>query len=184
MLAGLGFEPFFAAAICLLANTSPVAFGSIGIPLVMLQTVTGLPMMSDFGRRGPHLRAARLDRAGVSDADHGRLESVESACSPRPLFAGITFAGDGVLRFQLHRPLPCRASRRHRCSGRPVSPAAGLETAESVAATPHRHTGGNVLLAWSPYLTLVVFVLLWGVERRQGRARTKARSIFRLARPA
>src|ERR1700722_4432976 len=31
MLAGLGFEPFFAAAICLLANTSPVAFGSIGV---------------------------------------------------------------------------------------------------------------------------------------------------------
>jgi L-lactate permease len=41
MLAGLGFQPFFAAAICLLANTSPVAFGSIGIPLVMLQNVTG-----------------------------------------------------------------------------------------------------------------------------------------------
>jgi lactate permease len=53
MLAGLGFQPFFAAAICLLANTSPVAFGSIGIPLVMLQNVTGLPMMSisaDVGR--------------------------------------------------------------------------------------------------------------------------------------
>src|SRR5271163_3400464 len=45
MLAGLGFEPFYAASICLLANTSPVAFGSIGIPLVMLQTVTGLPLM-------------------------------------------------------------------------------------------------------------------------------------------
>src|SRR5712671_5280932 len=44
MLAGLGFSPFYAAAICLLANTSPVAFGSIGTPLVMLQTVTGLPM--------------------------------------------------------------------------------------------------------------------------------------------
>src|ERR1700678_2087798 len=53
MLTGLGFEPFFAAALCLLANTSPVAFGSIGIPLVMLQTVTGLPMMpisADVGR--------------------------------------------------------------------------------------------------------------------------------------
>src|SRR5580658_2639287 len=37
MLTGLGFEPFYAAAICLLANTSPVAFGAVGIPLVMLQ---------------------------------------------------------------------------------------------------------------------------------------------------
>ena len=32
MLAGLGFNPFYAAGICLLANTAPVAFGSIGIP--------------------------------------------------------------------------------------------------------------------------------------------------------
>src|SRR5665213_1401305 len=41
MLAGLGFSPFYAAGICLLANTAPVAFGSIGTPLIMLQTVTG-----------------------------------------------------------------------------------------------------------------------------------------------
>src|SRR5712692_451962 len=44
MLTGLGFTPFFAASICLLANTSPVAFGSIGTPIVMLQAVTKLPM--------------------------------------------------------------------------------------------------------------------------------------------
>ena len=43
MLVGLGFEPFFAASICLLANTVPVAFGSIGIPIVMLGGVTSCP---------------------------------------------------------------------------------------------------------------------------------------------
>ena len=46
MLTGLGFEPFFAAAICLFVDTSPVAFGAVGIPLVMLQAVTNLPLMS------------------------------------------------------------------------------------------------------------------------------------------
>src|SRR5216684_9042240 len=44
MLAGLGFSPFYAAAICLLANTAPVAFGSIGIPVVTLAGITGLPL--------------------------------------------------------------------------------------------------------------------------------------------
>ena len=43
MLAGLGFTPFYAAGICLLANTAPVAFGSIGIPIVTLAGITGLP---------------------------------------------------------------------------------------------------------------------------------------------
>jgi L-lactate permease len=44
MLAGLGFSPFYAAAICLLANTAPVAFGSIAIPVVTLAGITGLPL--------------------------------------------------------------------------------------------------------------------------------------------
>ena len=46
MLAGLGFDPFFAAGICLLANTAPVAFGSIGIPVTTLANVTGLPVLA------------------------------------------------------------------------------------------------------------------------------------------
>ena len=44
MLVGLGFSPFYASALCLLANTAPVAFGSIGIPVVTLAGITGLPL--------------------------------------------------------------------------------------------------------------------------------------------
>src|SRR5581483_5018750 len=44
MLSGLGFSPFYAAAICLLANTAPVAFGSIGIPIITLAGITNLPI--------------------------------------------------------------------------------------------------------------------------------------------
>src|SRR6476660_3168899 len=46
MLAGLGFNPFYAAGICLLANTAPVAFGSIGIPVTTLAGVIGGPNAS------------------------------------------------------------------------------------------------------------------------------------------
>ncbi len=46
MLAGLGFTPLRAAQICLLANTAPVAFGALGTPMVTLNAVTGLPMLS------------------------------------------------------------------------------------------------------------------------------------------
>jgi len=44
MLVGLGFSPFSASAICLLANTAPVAFGAIGIPVITLAGTTGLPL--------------------------------------------------------------------------------------------------------------------------------------------
>jgi lactate permease len=42
ILVGLGFEPFLAAVLCLIANTSPVAFGGLSTPLITLAGVTGL----------------------------------------------------------------------------------------------------------------------------------------------
>ena len=42
ILIGLGFPPLYAAGLTLLANTSPVAFGSIGIPITTLANVSGL----------------------------------------------------------------------------------------------------------------------------------------------
>jgi lactate permease len=43
IMVGLGFDPFLAAVLCLIANTSPVAFGGLGTPLIVLAGVTGLP---------------------------------------------------------------------------------------------------------------------------------------------
>ena len=42
-LIGLGFPPFQAATVCLLANTAPVAWGGVGNPIRVLAGVTGLP---------------------------------------------------------------------------------------------------------------------------------------------
>lgn len=42
MLVGLGFQPVYAAGICLLANSTPVAYGSIGIPIITAGKTSGL----------------------------------------------------------------------------------------------------------------------------------------------
>lgn len=42
MLVGLGFKPFYAAGICLVANSAPAAFGAIGIPVIVSGDVSGL----------------------------------------------------------------------------------------------------------------------------------------------
>ena len=42
ILIGLGFEPLYAAGLCLVANTAPVAFGGIGIPIITASTATGV----------------------------------------------------------------------------------------------------------------------------------------------
>src|SRR5262249_52001015 len=43
MVVGLGFPAFQAACLCLIANTSPVAYGGFGTPILTLQEATGLP---------------------------------------------------------------------------------------------------------------------------------------------
>jgi lactate permease len=42
ILVGLGFHPFQAAVVCLIANTSPVAYGGLGTPIIVLAGVTGI----------------------------------------------------------------------------------------------------------------------------------------------
>ncbi len=53
MLAGLGFEPLYAAGICLLANSAPVAYGSIGIPILTAAQTSGVDPVQ-LGRMVAH----------------------------------------------------------------------------------------------------------------------------------
>ncbi|MDO5518086.1 MAG: L-lactate permease [Clostridium sp.] len=46
ILCGLGFDPIFSAVVCLIANSTPTAFGSIGIPTITLANITGLDVMN------------------------------------------------------------------------------------------------------------------------------------------
>src|SRR2546423_8261844 len=95
MLAGLGFSPFYAAGICLLANTAPVAFGSIGIPVTTLANVTGLPVLplsAMVGRLCAMISIVIPGYLMVAMAGLARaLEAVAAIVSCVASFAGIAF---------------------------------------------------------------------------------------------
>src|SRR5437868_13337710 len=55
LMMGLGFRPLEAAKLALIGNTAPVAFGSLGIPLVTLASVTGLDLSALSAMVGFHL---------------------------------------------------------------------------------------------------------------------------------
>jgi lactate permease len=95
MLVGLGLSPVRAAAVALVADTAPVAFGAIAIPITTLAQVTGLPvhdLSQMVGRQTPFL-AAILPFALVFMVDGRRGVR---AVWPAALVAGLTFA---VLQF-------------------------------------------------------------------------------------
>ena len=171
MLAGLGFSPFYAAGICLLANTAPVAFGSIGIPVITLAGITGLDLMKLSGAVG------RIC-APVSLLVPGYLMLVMSGWKglrgvwPAALLCGISFAGAQVLVSNFIGPQLTDIMSSLAALGTLIvlfrfwKPLDNFSLGDNGNArmNQQRYTPGETLLAWTPYFLLVVFVLLWGQE--------------------
>ena len=160
MLAGLGFDPFFAAGICLLANTAPVAFGSIGIPVITLAGITGLPLadlsanvgricapvslfipaylvvvMTGFRGLKGVLPAAAV--CGISFASAQFLVSNFIGPQLTDILGSLAAMGSLVVLLKLWKPSDTSASER---------------------AVAHTHSTGTVLRAWTPYGLLVLLV--------------------------
>jgi lactate permease len=91
MLIALGFEPIKAASVALVANTAPVAFGAIAIPIVTLSEVTGLPkedLGAMVGRQTPLLAlVVPLILVGMVDGGRGIRQAW-----PAAIVGGFTFA--------------------------------------------------------------------------------------------
>ena len=170
MLAGLGFSPFQAAAICLLANTAPVAFGSIAIPIVTLAGITGLPLMrlsAGVGRMCAPVSLFIPSYLVVVMGGWGALARV----FPAALLCGVTFAG---LQFTISNFIGPQLTDliASLCAlgvlvvlflfWKPKDKDKYELTAAAKAAETSEHTLGQVFQAWSPYLLLVLCVLLWG----------------------
>ena len=91
MLIALGFKPIKAAVVALVANTAPVAFGALAVPITTLATVSGLPehtLAQVVGRQTP-LLGLFVPMALVFIIDKGR--GVRETL-PATLTCGITFA--------------------------------------------------------------------------------------------
>ncbi|MEN3301798.1 L-lactate permease, partial [Pseudonocardia sp.] len=91
MLMALGFKPLRAAILALVANTAPVAFGAMGVPVITLASVTGLPLdqvASVVGRQTPVLALfVPLVLVFIVDGRRGVREAWVPAVA-----AGVVFA--------------------------------------------------------------------------------------------
>jgi lactate permease len=91
MLIGLGFRPIKAASLALVANTAPVAFGAIAIPIVTLSEITGLDkgdLGAMVGRQTPFLAlVVPLILIGMVDGRRGIRQAW-----PVAVVGGLAFA--------------------------------------------------------------------------------------------
>jgi lactate permease len=169
MLAGLGFNPFYAAGICLLANTAPVAFGSIGIPVTTLANVTGLPVLPLSAMVGRLCAMVSIIIPGyLIVVMAGRQKALEVL--PAIVACGLSFAGMQFFVSNYMGPELTDILSSLTCIVVMVAvlklwkPASimRLDGDAPVSQTAMKHSGRDMLLAWLPYMLLVVFVLAWG----------------------
>ncbi|PEQ66539.1 L-lactate permease [Bacillus cereus] len=174
LLAGLGLNPLYAAGLCLIANTAPVAFGAMGIPITVAGQVTGidphkigqmaghqLPFLSLFvpffivflmdGFKGVRQTWPALLVAGSSFA----ITQFITATFLGPELPDITSALVSLVSLSLFlkvwQPKEIYQSKQ-----------ANSEVAATTTATSMpKLTVGKVVKAWSPFIILTVMVVIW-----------------------
>lgn len=170
MLTGLGFSPFYAAGICLLANTAPVAFGSIGTPILTLGAVTGLPVDQLSAKVGQLSAPVSLFVPAYLLAVMGGWRALKGVW-PAALACGGAFAAAQFLVSRHIGPQLTDILSSLAAIGALLAlmrfwrPADGFDLEghhAGEAGEVKRHPGRVLLRAWAPYGVLVLLVLAWG----------------------
>jgi len=174
MLVGLGFNPLYAAGLCLIANTAPVAFGGIGIPIIVAGQVTGIDTMKIsqmVGRQLPFISVFIPIWLVVLMSGWKATKEVLPAC----LVAGVSFA---VVQFfsanYLGPELPDILSSLASIfsltfflqTWKPPSiwRFPGEQAGKSKTAILPTYSTGELVTAWAPFIILTVMVILWGLK--------------------
>ena len=189
LLVGLGFNPLYAAGLCLIANTAPVAFGALGIPIIVAGQVTGIDPFKIGAMTGRQLPLLSLIvpfwLVFIMDGVRGVKETW-----PAALVAGLSF---GIVQYltsnfigpelpditsaltsivcltlflKVWQPKRAGATEEVVVSGGAAVMGGGPSGKASAigGSTPTPYSLGQILKAWSPFLILTVLVTIWTLK--------------------
>ncbi len=176
MLVGLGFNPLYAAGICLIANTAPVAFGAVGTPIIIAARVSDIPEMAIsqmVGRTLPILSVVVPFYLVVLMS--GFKKSIEVL--PAILVSGISFAFFQWFAANYIGPmLPdvMAGIASILCLmmllkyWKPKSVWYFSEEPQRTIDTELKYSFGQIFRAWSPFIIMTIFIVAWGLEPVKG----------------
>ena len=184
LLVGLGFNPLYAAGLCLIANTAPVAFGALGIPIIVAGQVTGIDAFkigAMTGRQLPILSViVPFWLVAMMDGWKGIRETW-----PAALVAGVSFAITQYYTSNYIGPelpditsalvsLVCltlflKVWQPKRAAASQIAGTAGGAAVTGGfggvrSTTPSPYSFAQIVKAWSPFLILTAMVTLWTLK--------------------
>jgi L-lactate permease len=172
LLVGLGFNPLYAAGLCLIANTAPVAFGAMGIPIIVGGQVTGIDPFKIgqmAGRQLPLLSViVPFWLVAMMDGWRGIKETW-----PAILVAGLSFAVTQFFTANYIGPelpditsalvsLICLTVFLKNWKPKRIFRFDNQHHAE-VGEDSH-HSFGQIIKAWSPFVILTIMVTIWSLK--------------------
>ena len=176
LLVGLGFEPIRAVLVALIANTAPVAFGALGVPVVALAGVTGLDMMKLSSMVGRQLPLLSLILPAYLAFVIAGLKGLRRSW-PAAIIAGASFASAQFLVSNIWGPFVTDVvaaifSIASLTAYLRISEHSGKATAAlGVGTEPNGHEVDALLSirdqvkAWLPWLLLSGVMILWSYFR-------------------
>lgn len=172
LLVGLGFKPLYAAGLCLIANTAPVAFGAMGIPIIVAGEVANLDAFhigQVVGRQLPILSViVPFWLIAMMDGWRGIKQTW-----PAVLVCGVSFAVTQFLTSNFIGPeLPDITSALVSLISltlflrvwqpKEIFTFEGQKKPKARAASGY--SLGQISLAWSPFIILTIMVTLWSFK--------------------
>jgi lactate permease len=172
ILIGLGFKPLQASGLSLIANTAPVAYGALGIPIITLAAVSGLPEMdlsAMVGRILPFFSILVPFWLVWAYAGFRGMRGVW----PATLVAGVFFAIPQFLVSNFHGPslvdiisslvsLAAVTIFLMKWHPKQIWGMNGHDVTADARAE-HGYSRAEVVKAWVPWIILSVLVFVWGL---------------------
>ncbi|MBV4489790.1 lactate permease LctP family transporter [Pseudomonas oryzicola] len=178
LLVGLGFNPLYAAGLCLIANTAPVAFGALGIPIIVAGQVTGIDAFHIGAMTGRQLPLLSLFVPFWLVFMMDGLRGVKETW-PAALVAGLSFAVTQYFTSNFIGPeLPDITSAlaslialtlflkvwQPKRSFAEAKGSVGAAVVQPSGSQPSPYSLGEIFKAWSPFLILTVLVTIWTLK--------------------
>ncbi|WP_070096292.1 lactate permease LctP family transporter [Pseudomonas sp. NBRC 111139] len=178
LLVGLGFNPLYAAGLCLIANTAPVAFGALGIPIIVAGQVTGIDAFHIGAMTGRQLPLLSLFVPFWLVFMMDGLRGVKETW-PAALVAGLSFAVTQYFTSNFIGPeLPDITSAlaslicltlflkvwQPKRAFSEAKGSVGAAVVQPSGSQPSPYSFGEIFKAWSPFLILTVLVTIWTLK--------------------
>lgn len=167
LLVGLGLKPLYAAGLCLIANTAPVAFGAVGIPIIAMTNLVGVEQYAVSAMVGRMLVPLSLSVpffiVFLMDGFKGVKETFPAILVAAVSFTGTQFFSSNYLGAELPDIVSAIVSLACTTVFLKVWQPKNIFRLDDKKdfSNQQKLELGTIVRAWMPFILLIICIVIW-----------------------